>query len=218
MTQAFPASILLLEDMPRLLPSSVTVVLFNNNGHPFLRIDDVSIGQGSNGLPAIGPPSDNASNLLYGMMIHFTMSPLTQVPTTLCRNLNIQVDAGTIYSLPRSPRTIQTLHLSGLMHSTALKAARRARPTLPEGPYTYYICGFFGSCLYGLYFDNDISNDNTAHVILGQLRVSFGEATIAPTLRANTRSTRHVCQREDAMTGGKGGVMSHIYMEGASGP
>jgi len=94
-TQAFPSSILLLEDWPQRILPPATVVFFDSNGQQFLSIEDVYINrQHIDGHPLISLAHDNTGDLLLGTLQHFTTTPPTMVATAFYRHIRGVVDAG----------------------------------------------------------------------------------------------------------------------------
>jgi hypothetical protein len=54
-TQAFPSSILLIEDCPHRILSSATVVFFDSNGQQFITVEDIYVSRHAHGHPLISP-------------------------------------------------------------------------------------------------------------------------------------------------------------------
>jgi hypothetical protein len=138
-TQAFPLSILLLEDRPQHILPSTTVVFFDSNDQQFLSIDSIYISrQHANGHPLISPANYDTGDLLFDTLQHFTTTPPTIVVTTLCRRITRQVDAGQVYSFPRPPWVMQNLHFSGTLPGATLVAAHHAHePMMGSGTVGY---------------------------------------------------------------------------------
>jgi len=87
-TQAFPLSILLLEEWPQHILPSATIIFFDNNGQQFLSIEDIYISrQHTEGHPLVSSANYDTGDLLFGMLQHFTTTPPTIVATTLCRRI-----------------------------------------------------------------------------------------------------------------------------------
>ena len=100
-TQAFPSSILLLEEWPQHILPSATIVFFDNNGQQFLSIMDTYIGRQHADAPSlISLANYNTGNLLFGTLQHFTTTPPTIIAIALCQRIRGQVDAGQVHSLP----------------------------------------------------------------------------------------------------------------------
>jgi hypothetical protein len=94
-TQAFPSSILPIEDWPQHILPSAIVIFFNSNDQQFLTIMDIYISrQHSHGHPLISPANYNTGDLLFGTLEHLTTTPPSTVTTALCRRITDQVDAG----------------------------------------------------------------------------------------------------------------------------
>ena len=92
-TQAFPSSILLLEEWPQRILPSATIVFFENNGQQFLSIDDIYISrQHANGHPLVSSANYDTGDLLFGTLQHFTTSLPSIMATTLCRRIVGHVD------------------------------------------------------------------------------------------------------------------------------
>ena len=67
--QAFPKSILLLEERPHHILPSATIVFFDNKGQQFLSIEDTYIDrQHANGPPLISLANNNTGDLLFGTL------------------------------------------------------------------------------------------------------------------------------------------------------
>lgn len=75
-TQAFPSSIMLIEDWPHRILSSATVSFFDSNGRQFLTIEDTYINrQHTHGHMLISPSDYDTGDLLFGTLEHLTTTP-----------------------------------------------------------------------------------------------------------------------------------------------
>ena len=184
-TQAFPSSILLLEEWPqRILPPAM-IVFFDNNGQQFLCIEDTYIGrQHANNPPLISLANDNTGDLLFSILQHFTTTPPTIIATALCQCIRGQVDAGQEQSLPRPPQVMQTLHFLRTLPGAAIYATRCVHePTDGSRTCSYYISGHFGSCGYYFQFFDYHINTNHFNDTLGHLTVHITELLETPAHR-----------------------------------
>jgi hypothetical protein len=167
-TQAFPMSILLLEEWPQRILPPATIIFFDDNGQQFLSINDVYISrQHVNGHPLISPANYNTGDLLFSQLQHFTTATPFIIATALCRRIRGQIQAGQVYSFPHPPRVMQMLHFQGTLPGTTIFAARYAPEPVDEPePNSHYINGYFSSCNYYFQFSDHNIHTNDFNAIL----------------------------------------------------
>jgi hypothetical protein len=73
--QAFPSSILFLEPWATQPMPPAAVVLFDNNGHQFISVNNVNITHQESGHPLVSPAYDTTGDTLFGVMRHFDTAP-----------------------------------------------------------------------------------------------------------------------------------------------
>jgi hypothetical protein len=110
-----------LETWPQQPLSAATITFFDNNGHLFIQVNDVSIDRNqTTGYPLISSAFDTVGNTLFGTMYYFDTSPTIKASTTLCRHFGDTINAGQVYLFPRPPRVMKTIYFSRILPRSAL--------------------------------------------------------------------------------------------------
>jgi hypothetical protein len=199
-----------MEEWPHLRLPSATVVFFDDNGQQFQSISDVYINrQLAHGRPMISPADYNTGDLLFGQLQDFTTSPPSIMPTTLCRHIHGQLQASQVYWFPHPLRVMQMLRFQGTLLGAAIYAARYDRePLHTTDTNSYYINDYFGSCSYHSQFPDDNIHINEFKDSMGYFTIQLVDISGGAKLSSNGTNTWTMIQREDALIGEGGSVVT----------
>jgi hypothetical protein len=176
------------------------VVFLDDLGRKLFRVDNVfiTLHLGSNRQHLLPSEFD-----LGHFMLDLTTSPLTQANAIWCRV--------PVYITPNIDNC--AINVIAPPHDTASPSAARMRVLGTTGgarPHSYYLYGYIGNLLYYFKFDAHRTMNNVilADPTHGSLHLHFEAILQAQDLPSYGVTNWTLFQREDALNGNGGGVMS----------